>query len=181
MINLSKSTKMRLMPKVLPSKNGFTLVELLIVMSIIGVLATLIIGSFASSQIRGRDAQRKSDLKQIGGALELFYGDHGQYPGSDGSGKIMACPFSASGSSACTWGTGELSDTKTTYFKVVPGDPSTGTNYFYRTVDPPTNQKYQIYARLENTQDKQIIVTSYLCGSKNCNFALTSANTKPNE
>lgn len=154
---------MRLMPKTLPGKKGFTLVELLIVMSIIGVLATIVIGSFASSQMRGRDAQRKSDLKQISSSLEIYYNDHGKYPD--------ALP---------AWGS-EFTDGKTSYFKTLPGDPSNGYNYFYRVVDSPTNQKFQIYARLENTEDKQLIVTSYQCGSKNCNFALTSANTKPNE
>ena len=56
-------------------KKGFTLVELLIVMAIISILATLIVGGFRSSQMRGRDGARKSDLKQISNALELFYSD----------------------------------------------------------------------------------------------------------
>lgn len=52
---------------------GFTLVELLIVMSIIAVLVTLGVVSYRGAQIRTQDsAVRKSDLKQYQNALEVF-------------------------------------------------------------------------------------------------------------
>ena len=54
---------------------GFTLVELILVMAIIAVLTTFITGGIGSSQVKGRDAQRKSDLKQISQTLELYYQD----------------------------------------------------------------------------------------------------------
>ncbi|KKR41619.1 MAG: Type II secretory pathway pseudopilin PulG-like protein, partial [Candidatus Woesebacteria bacterium GW2011_GWB1_40_12] len=56
---------------------GFTLVELLVVIAILGILATIGLVTFSSSQMRGRDAQRKSDLKQISSALEIYYNDYG--------------------------------------------------------------------------------------------------------
>jgi len=62
---------------------GFTLVELLVVMAILGVLVTLIGTAFRTAQARGRDVQRKSDLKQIANALELFFNDYGFYPPGD--------------------------------------------------------------------------------------------------
>ncbi|MFH1970889.1 MAG: prepilin-type N-terminal cleavage/methylation domain-containing protein, partial [Patescibacteria group bacterium] len=104
-------------------KKGFTLVELLVVMGILGILVSLVAGNFRSSQIRGRDAQRKSDLKQIATALELFYGDYGYYPvGEDG--YIMACFFEEGvGGSRCDWGIGnEFKD-------VFPGTVSPRTIY----------------------------------------------------
>ena len=48
---------------------GFTLIELLVVIAILGVLAAVGLATFNTSQMRGRDAQRKSDLKQISNAL----------------------------------------------------------------------------------------------------------------
>src|SRR3990172_7752639 len=51
---------------------GFTLLEILVVISIIGMLAALSLPNFMSTRARARDAQRKSDLKQIQKALELY-------------------------------------------------------------------------------------------------------------
>jgi prepilin-type N-terminal cleavage/methylation domain-containing protein len=171
------------------NRKGFTLVELLVVISILGILATIGLVAFSSAQARGRDTQRKSDLKQISTALELYYSDYQVYPASSNDGEIMGCP-SAVIPKACVWGgsgtTSEFTDGKTTYFQHLPKDPSAGIGYYYRVVDPGsdgTGSKFQIFAYLENSQDPQIITTatSYPCGTKTCNFALTSSNTSPSE
>lgn len=168
---------------------GFTLVELLVVMAILGILVTLVAGGFRSAQLRGRDAQRKSDLKQISHSLELFYSDYGKYP-SDSTGAILACPYDpvAGSGTACNWGTSEFTDGKTTYFKALPKDPNSSQRYFYRIVPGSANKKFQIFARLENTQDPACLggncaspPVTYSCGSATCNFAVTSANTIPTE
>ena len=157
---------------------GFTLVELLVVISILGVLATIALASFRSSQARGRDAERKSDLKQIVSSLELYYSDYGKYPSSLG-GKILGCPSTSQ--TSCTWGLGSFTDGKTVYFRVLPKDPTASYTYFYRIVDSGTSQKFQIFAYIENTQDLSRITTGYSCGTVLCNFAITSSNTTPNE
>jgi len=164
---------------------GFTLVELLVVMSILGVLMTLVSGGFRSAQLRGRDAQRKSDLKELSNSLEIFYADYGRYP-PDTNGFIAGCsyiPATQTGNS-CTWGNANLSDGKTTYFKLLPKDPQGKYSYFYRIVPSSNNQKYQLFARLENTKDIDCLnedclnpPISILCGTQTCNFAVTSANT----
>ena len=53
-------------------KKGFTLVELLVVISVIGTLAALALVAFGPSQKQTRDIKRKSDLKQYQTALENF-------------------------------------------------------------------------------------------------------------
>ncbi|PIP15252.1 hypothetical protein COX47_00635, partial [Candidatus Roizmanbacteria bacterium CG23_combo_of_CG06-09_8_20_14_all_35_49] len=57
------------------NRKAFTLIELLLVIIILGVLATLIIGNFFTSLKKGRDARRKGDLEQIQRALEMYYED----------------------------------------------------------------------------------------------------------
>lgn len=163
---------------------GFTLIELLVVVVILGILATIGLTFFTSSQMRGRDSKRKSDLKQIATALELYYSDYGVYPAPTSSGgKIAGCP---SPSGACAWGSSEFKDSKTTYMRIVPGDPSGGSYYYYyyRTVTVNTaNQGFQLFAHLENTQDQSRITTTYSCGggANTCNFAITSPNVAPTD
>ena len=173
---------------------AFTLVELLVVMAILGILVTLVGGSFRNAQRRGRDTQRKSDLKQLANSFELFYQDYGYYPSADGQGRIVACPY-AEGTSGvvCTWGVGQFCDvddynnTRTIYFKKLPQDPVKSYQYFYRVPDT-SQKKFQIFARLENSEDQDCLSgkctepgVTYSCGSDICNFAITSSNTDPFE
>jgi general secretion pathway protein G len=66
-------------------QKGFTIVELLIVIVVIGILAAITIVAYNGIQQRGRDAQRKSDLSQISKSLHLYNVDKGNYvDGSDG-------------------------------------------------------------------------------------------------
>lgn len=72
-------------------KKGFTLVELLVVISIIGVLASLVLVSFTGSQKQARDTQRKSDLKQYQTSLENFANiNGGLYPSRPDASGVSA-------------------------------------------------------------------------------------------
>lgn len=51
---------------------AFTLIEMLVVVSLIGILAALALVSFGASQKQARDTTRKSDLKQYQTALEMY-------------------------------------------------------------------------------------------------------------
>lgn len=61
--------------------DGFTIVELLIVIVVIGVLASVTIISYRGIQTKARDSQRKVDVSTIRKALDLYYIDNGSYPG----------------------------------------------------------------------------------------------------
>ncbi len=61
-------------------QSGFTIVELLIVIVIIGILATLVIVTFSGVQQRARDSERKTDINAIAGQLEAAYAKSGVYP-----------------------------------------------------------------------------------------------------
>ena len=166
---------------------GFTLVELLVVMAILGILVALVAGNFRTAQIRGRDAKRKSDLKQLSNSLELFYADHGKYP-SESSSLVSACPFDPilSTGTACGWGTDTMTDGKTVYFKTFPEDPISNGSYMYRIVPGSSDRKFQLFARLENSQDPgidaEVAALGYTCGTGGiCNMAITSSNTNATE
>ncbi len=59
---------------------GFTLVEILVVISIIGTLASLTTFSLQSGRDKGNDTKRKADLKAIQTAAVAYYQDHNQFP-----------------------------------------------------------------------------------------------------
>ena len=59
---------------------GFTIVELLIVIVVIGILAALVIVTYAGIQKRARDTERKTDVKGIQGQLEAYWADNAKYP-----------------------------------------------------------------------------------------------------
>jgi len=62
------------------NKYGFTLVELLVVISIIGLMSSLAVVSLNSARVKARDALRKADMSQMRTALNLYYMDHNAYP-----------------------------------------------------------------------------------------------------
>ena len=52
---------------------GFTLVELLVVISIISILASIVIVGTNGARIRARDTRRLADVKSIQNALDLYF------------------------------------------------------------------------------------------------------------
>ena len=151
-------------------KKGFTLLELLIVIVILGALASLITGNFISSLKKGRDARRKTDLTEIQKALEMYYESNGFYPSSLSFG-------------------GSLSDANRTYMQKVPTDPTSNCSYLYR-VDSSA-QSFYLLSTIENSQDQSDGVSqsgyedpdspgnSLQCGNCTCKFYLSSPNATP--
>ena len=61
-------------------QTGFTIVELLIVIVVIGILATLVIVTFTGVQQKARNTKRQTDLVALDGHIEAFNGTNGYYP-----------------------------------------------------------------------------------------------------
>jgi type II secretion system protein G len=164
-------------------KRGFTLMEVLIVIAILGILATMVMANFKASQQKSRDIRRKSDLSQIGKALEIYNNDFGSYPLADADGNIKGC--GAGGIATCTWGTSQFANTTSTviYMAKLPNDPITGLHYRYRS--DGTGTYYQLYSYLENPDSPGYHdYSGILCGADgsgdvNCKFGIASTNTTP--
>jgi prepilin-type N-terminal cleavage/methylation domain-containing protein len=59
------------------NKSGFTIVELLIVIVVIGILAALVITTFSGIQQKARDTKRQTDIKALHSQLEAFFAQNG--------------------------------------------------------------------------------------------------------
>ena len=130
------------------NNSGFTIVELLIVIVVIGILAAIVIVAYNGVQDRAKDASRIVKAKEMAKAIERYYIDNGYYPQvQDAQGSETAC-----GSQTDNWGhcdrNKQLTDALAPYMVIDPTSLSTaapdsvGTNYYY-TSSP--NNNYQTY------------------------------------
>jgi len=62
--------------------NGFTLLELLIVMAVMGILVAIAAPNLKQSIVRAREAVLREDLFQMREAIDQYYADNGKYPGA---------------------------------------------------------------------------------------------------
>lgn len=62
------------------SRAAFTMVEIMVAVTIVGILAAVTVANFSDARAGARDSQRKSDLKTIQAALELYKQKYGRYP-----------------------------------------------------------------------------------------------------
>ncbi len=175
---------------------GFTIVELLIVIVIIGILAALVIVSYNGIQSRARDTERIVKVKAMAKAIEQYYVDNGYYPTiQDGNGIESTC-----GSQTENWGHCDrnkiLTDTIAPYLKVDPVSMSSATqgNYYYYYTSQSTNnwQYYGLSVKLEvsggqsdggyYTNEYEVGNSPYYCMNKysgsNADWHWVSANTR---
>ncbi len=114
-------------------RQGFTLIEILIVVAIIAILASVVMVGLGPTQQLGRDARRVSDLHEVQTGLELYYNAKGQYPVVTG-GSWATLQSTLMGASINV--------------NTVPNDPTNGKSYQYGTDTNGTT--YILGANLES-------------------------------
>lgn len=165
---------------------GFTLLEVLIAMAIVGILAGVGFTAYSVSFNKARDATRKNDLSVISRALEAYQSDFGVYP-ADQLERIAGCGNSnpgdqIDGTELCSWGGSWFLDNGKIYLRVIPRDLRDDYYFVYKA--STDQKKYQLFAHLVNTNDPDIDNTlTAVCSNLGtlCNYGVASPNATINE
>lgn len=124
------------------NQKGFTIIELLVVIVIIGILVALALPQLFAAQARGRDTDRKNDLKNVQQKLETYFNDNDAYPAALPSEGADGADISAD-------------DMK----------GPRNTTYTYTATDG--NQSYTLSTELENDKDPALVNGRYTLNSVN--------------
>lgn len=89
---------------------GFTLVELLIVVIILAILAAIVVPQFASTTDDAKASAADSTLSNLRAAIDLYYQQHGEYPGSLTAVPTATCSGTP-GTGVATGGAGTTAET----------------------------------------------------------------------
>jgi len=106
------------------NQDGFTLIEIMVVILILGLLATIVVQSLRGAADKAKRVKAQADLAEYKTALDRFYLDNGYYPTTDqGLNALVSAP--TSGRVPANYESGG-------YIERIPKDPWGG-NYFYQS------------------------------------------------
>lgn len=148
------------------SKSGFTLIEVLTVVMIIGVIIGIIAFGLGGVRSSARDDRRKADMAELVSSLERFRADCGSYP--------TASEFNAVAAGGELRGNGSTPACRTTnvYISSKPADPDPARTYSYSQ----SGVTYALCASLENPPPTPPDVSSCASCSSSpgiyCNYIL---------
>lgn len=127
---------------------GFTLIEILVVVTIIGLLTLTAVVTYTAFLKQSRDAKRKADLSQVSAALEMYRSNSDTYP----VGSVWATTLN-------------ILKTPVVYIQSLPSDPKSAIYSYYYT---GSLSDYTLGAYLEGGGTTCV---AGQCGG-NCNYCL---------
>jgi prepilin-type N-terminal cleavage/methylation domain-containing protein len=141
-------------------KKGFTLVELMVVVTIIALLSAVLFANFGDARMSSRDKARMTELKELQLSLELYKAQYGRYPaaGCSASASNFAGPGPATASNltSCTiYITGHTAGVTFVpdFISQLPTDPmfenQANRGFYYRTDASGSSYKLMVFDAVE--------------------------------
>lgn len=158
-----------ILSKLTHSAKGFSLIELLVVISIIGLLSGLMITNLVGARARARDARLKGELDSVKKALALYQVQYGAYPGGtnglafNGCGPAgnAPCPYCSTSDFAA----GGADGCGTSFMQHIT---RSGSYFFFRYYQCSGGLDYRLKASLENLSDQEIALSQQRCPAAGC-------------
>lgn len=151
------------MTKIMVTKKGFTLIELMVVITIIAILASI---GFVSYQIvlkNTRDAKRQTDLRVIQTGLEQYFADQLYYPEEDADTTCTNGLLTFNTSTQCAL---KDSGATKTYINSVPINPTTSSTtlqYCYKPLTATQDCDILAIADCDNTSSNNALRCTKYC------------------
>lgn len=139
--------------KLKKTQKGFTLIEILVVSTIIVVLMAIGAVSYTKTNQSSRNSRRQSDLEQVRQALEMYRSENGFYP------NVAAGNITNLNTALVTGG----------YMSSLPTDPKSGTYYRYVPLGSAPYTRYALCA----TQEDSTNTTTNCTGASACGTSVT--------
>jgi len=108
------------------NQDGFTLIEIMVVILILGLLATIVVQSLRGATDKAKRVKAQADISEIKTGLDRYYLDVGSYPTTEqGLGALVSAPSTGGSNIPANYETGG-------YLQSIPKDPW-GNNYVYQS------------------------------------------------
>lgn len=156
-------------------RNGFTLIEILVVIAIIASIIAISIPNFLSARQRASDTKKKEEMAQLKTALRLYYNDFNNYPGGATGSVMNGC--GTNGDEACgsscspAFATGATCDN--IYMKKLPAG-FLAFPFTYKYYLAAGGNDFCLNTSLENLSDPDILISQSRCATAcgiNCSAA----------
>jgi len=114
-------------------EEGFTLIELMIAIVIIGILATIAVPVYSNAVQESKISKAKADLRTLESAIEIYFIEKGEYPKEE-----------------------KLEDSLSSYLKSLPKDPWANSSYEYELNEDGTQYKVYLPANTTNKLESDL-------------------------
>ena len=146
-------------------KSGFTLIELMVVITIISLLTIVTVSQFQTAKKKANDVARKGDINAVSKSLQMYFNDYGFFPAVNQIDLTTGATFED----------GSVSPPYV-YMKKLPKENFLAA-YPYCYKISADGKKYGLFAQLENTEDKECKGIVNTCGGRNYCYGVVSPNT----
>ncbi len=151
--------------QIIMTQKGFTLVELLIVVIILAILAAIVVPQYASTTDDAKISALDSTLANMRSSIDLYYQQHGKYPGSATAISTYTCTTPGTGDAAAGNEEQTMMDQMSLY---------TATNGMACTIKDGTNHKYGPYLKKNILPANPVTGVSTLVISLTGDLAMTT-------